>query len=111
MLADSTHLPPQSIARKSEREKFDPTTTTTTTTTRVRADRNDDATSQVNDDKDQEVLRFRELEAEAKAIREITKRECPVPKPGAIIGRLLGSKDTSTSPSTRPKRTNTENDQ
>ncbi|KAH8705094.1 hypothetical protein BGW36DRAFT_366814 [Talaromyces proteolyticus] len=48
---------------------------------------------------DEEVSTFLQLEAEAESIGKLG-HECPVPKPGGIVGKLLGfpnkKKDTST---------------
>lgn len=40
---------------------------------------------------DEDVSAFLQLEAEAKKLSE-HRRECPVPKPGGILGELLGFK-------------------
>ncbi|OAX84328.1 hypothetical protein ACJ72_01298 [Emergomyces africanus] len=38
---------------------------------------------------DEEIMKFRGMEEEARNIANI-KRECPVPKPGGVVGQLLG---------------------
>ena len=40
---------------------------------------------------DEEVSTFLQLEEEAKSIAD-SRRECPVPKPGGVVGELLGFK-------------------
>lgn len=40
---------------------------------------------------DDEIARFRQMEEEAKRMAKI-RRECPVPKPGGVIGEILGFK-------------------
>jgi len=43
---------------------------------------------------DDEIARFRQMEEEAKRMANI-RRECPVPKPGGVIGEILGFKSNS----------------
>ncbi|OJD19116.1 hypothetical protein AJ78_00902 [Emergomyces pasteurianus Ep9510] len=38
---------------------------------------------------DEEVMKFRGMEEEARHLANV-KRECPVPKPGGVVGQLLG---------------------
>jgi cytochrome c oxidase assembly factor 2 len=40
---------------------------------------------------DDEIAKFREMKEEAERMAKI-RRECPVPKPGGVIGELLGFK-------------------
>lgn len=43
---------------------------------------------------EEEAALLRSLQAEAAALEaESTRRECPVPKPGGVIGRWLGFQD------------------
>ena len=58
-------------------------------TTEQRRRRRDSAEPAPDNDEDSEVSTFLQLEAEAQKLSR-NRRECPVPKPGAIIGAILG---------------------
>lgn len=49
-------------------------------------------------DEENEIVKFKQLQAEAN-IMVRDRRECPVPKPGGIVGRILGFEGKSTSSS------------
>ncbi|EEH10078.1 conserved hypothetical protein [Histoplasma capsulatum G186AR] len=44
---------------------------------------------------DEEIVKFRQMEEEARSLATV-KRECPVPKPGGVIGQLLGFRSQDT---------------
>ncbi|EEQ90072.1 hypothetical protein RJZ56_007913 [Blastomyces dermatitidis] len=41
---------------------------------------------------DDDIVKFRQMEEEARNLQNV-KRECPVPKPGGMVGELLGFKN------------------
>ncbi|KAK2808298.1 hypothetical protein FQN50_004857 [Emmonsiellopsis sp. PD_5] len=41
---------------------------------------------------DAEIAKFRQMEEEARNLASV-KRECPVPKPGGVVGQMLGFKN------------------
>jgi cytochrome c oxidase assembly factor 2 len=59
---------------------------------RISTDSSDEAGgSEHTQEIDDEIARFREMKEEAERMAKI-RRECPVPKPGGVIGEILGFK-------------------
>ncbi|PGG95856.1 hypothetical protein AJ79_09837 [Helicocarpus griseus UAMH5409] len=77
----------QRIARKRRRKAVDNESAEGAVTTTAMA-----SESSQQNSLDEEIVRFRQMEEEARLLAEV-KRECPVPKPGGVVGQLLGFKN------------------
>jgi cytochrome c oxidase assembly factor 2 len=57
------------------------------------------------DMKEGQIVRFQDIEADIQGtMRQGAKRECPVPKPGGLVGEILGFRSESKEPRSSPER-------